>query len=95
MSSLALLKQQHPHLKIVLSIGGGGQGSADFAAVARNDYTRSLFVANVKNLIDAHNFDGVDSTCYQQSTMVFYSLGFKMAEEKYQISYWSSPNIAS
>ena len=59
--ALTQLKQSHEDLKIILSIGGGGQGSQHFPAVAQTDYTRQVFSNSVKNIVDMHGFDGVDS----------------------------------
>ena len=54
------LKQRHPHLKVILSIGGGGQGSAHFPIIASNDIARQVFSRNVKEMVDMYGFDGID-----------------------------------
>ena len=61
-SALTSLKARYRHLKIVLSIGGGGApGSTYFPQVASNDSSRQVFSQAVRDLVDAHGFDGVDS----------------------------------
>ncbi|KAI4158851.1 MAG: hypothetical protein LQ342_007087 [Letrouitia transgressa] len=54
------LKQQRPQLKTILSVGGGGNGSAPFAGVARSPEARKTFAASAKRLVDAYHFDGID-----------------------------------
>ena len=54
-------KKANDQLKTVLSIGGGGQGSSHYPAVAQNEYTRQVFSKSVKDMVDIHGFDGVDS----------------------------------
>ena len=61
-NALNQLKQANDHLKTVLSIGGGGQGSAHFPAVAQSEFVREAFARNVRDTIDTFGFDGVDST---------------------------------
>jgi len=58
--SLGALKRDYPHLKCVLSIGGGGDGSASFAGVANNAITRYTFARSAKKLVDAYGLDGID-----------------------------------
>ena len=63
-SALTNLKRQHPEfagLRIILSIGGGGQGSAQFARVAGNITARHIFATSAKDLVHQYGFDGVDS----------------------------------
>ncbi|KAL9609715.1 MAG: hypothetical protein Q9167_005540 [Letrouitia subvulpina] len=54
------LKQQRPELKIILSVGGGGSGSAPFPGIARSPEARKTFAASAKRLVDAYRFDGID-----------------------------------
>ena len=56
-----LQKQYHPELKVILSIGGGGEGSIPFAAVASNQATREVFANTSKALVDTYKLDGIDS----------------------------------
>jgi len=58
--SFAALKQQHSHLKLVLSIGGGGQASQNFATVASNPSTRTRFADSARTLVNQYGFDGID-----------------------------------
>ena len=59
--ALTQLKDQYSELKIILSIGGGGQGSADFAPIASNHTARMIFASTAKGLVDMYGFDGIDS----------------------------------
>lgn len=54
------LKQQHPHLQVVLSIGGGNS-STIFPIVASGTLTRDNFARSAKGLVDASGLDGIDS----------------------------------
>ncbi|MCJ1397032.1 hypothetical protein MMC11_000224 [Xylographa trunciseda] len=59
--ALTQLKDQYPGLKIILSIGGGGQGSTYFASIAGNHTARMIFASTAKGLVDMYGFDGIDS----------------------------------
>lgn len=54
------LKQQYPQLKIILSIGGGGKGSENFASVARSASAVAVFAQSARALVDQFDLDGVD-----------------------------------
>lgn len=54
------LKIQHDHLKIIISIGGGGKGSENFAAASATVEGRERFAASAKALVDEFALDGVD-----------------------------------
>ena len=60
-NALTKLKEEYPLLQIILSIGGGGPGSANFARVAANNTTRHIFARSAKDLVNQYGFDGVDS----------------------------------
>ncbi|KAF3896321.1 Sporulation-specific chitinase 2 [Trichophyton interdigitale] len=53
-------KRQYPQLKVILSIGGGGAGSENFAAVAADPGLTANFVETAKNLVDKFSLDGLD-----------------------------------
>ena len=58
-AALRSLKQQHPQLKIILSIGGGSpEGSGQFARIASQTVTREIFARSAKELCQLHGFDG-------------------------------------
>lgn len=59
--AFSLLKQQYPKLKVILSIGGGGKGSENFALVARYPVRAETFVRTARELVDRFGLDGVDS----------------------------------
>ncbi|OKL59468.1 hypothetical protein UA08_05106 [Talaromyces atroroseus] len=54
------LKQQYPQLKVILSIGGGGKGSENFASVARNPSAVAMFASSARALVDQFGLDGID-----------------------------------
>lgn len=54
------LKSQYSKMKIILSVGGGGKGSENFAAVAQNSSYRETFVQTAKGLVDHFGLDGID-----------------------------------
>lgn len=56
------LKQQHPHLKVILSVGGGGKGSEHFATVANDPNKRATFASTARRLCDDYGIDGIDSS---------------------------------
>ncbi|KAA6416205.1 MAG: class V [Lasallia pustulata] len=60
LNALTNLKQQYPLLKVILSIGGGGPGSAPFAEVASSGTTRNTFAMSARTLIDEYGLDGID-----------------------------------
>ena len=62
LNALTNLKQQYPLLKVILSVGGGGPGSAPFAEVASSGTTRNTFAMSARALIDEYGLDGIDST---------------------------------
>ena len=58
-AALAKLKRENPHLKTLISIGGGS-GSAEFPVLAADAQARQRFAQAVRAFVDAHEFDGVD-----------------------------------
>ncbi|KAF7934331.1 uncharacterized protein EAE98_000959 [Botrytis deweyae] len=59
LGSFMRLKQQHPHLQLIISIGGGA-ASQHFPQVAASAATRDHFGKSVRGLVDATGFNGVD-----------------------------------
>lgn len=55
------LKQKHPHLRVVLSIGGA-QASQIFPMVAASAVLRDNFARSARGLVEASGLDGIDST---------------------------------
>jgi chitinase len=62
LGSFMILKQRYPHLKVVLSIGGGA-ASQNFASVAANPVARDNFARTAYSLVQASGLDGIDSEC--------------------------------
>jgi chitinase len=45
----------------VLSVGGGGKGSDNFAAVAANHTSRERFALTAREIVNEYGLDGIDS----------------------------------
>lgn len=60
LGSLIHLKQRHPHLQVMLSIGGGSC-SGIFPAIASNALLRDNFAQSAFGLVEASGLDGIDS----------------------------------
>lgn len=56
---LQLLKERHPHLKVLLSIGGWTWSSA-FSDVAATAAAREKFARSCADLMETYGFDGLD-----------------------------------
>lgn len=57
--AITQIKHDHPHIKVLLSVGGGGTGSQNFAALAKKPDTRRAFASSLVSLFDL-GFDGLD-----------------------------------
>ena len=55
------LKQQYSKMRVILSVGGGGKGSENFAAVAHSHSRVETFVRTARELVDQFGIDGIDS----------------------------------
>lgn len=53
------LKQKHPHLQVILSVGGGGSGQT-FAAIAASPILRDNLARSARGLVEASGLDGLD-----------------------------------
>ena len=60
LGSFMRLKQQHEHLQLILSIGGGA-ASQNFPIVAASAATRDNFGKSARDLVEASGFQGIDS----------------------------------
>jgi chitinase len=54
------LKAQNSNLKVLIAIGGWGQGSLRFSNMAKDPTKRTNFVTSVVNFVEKHGFDGLD-----------------------------------
>lgn len=54
------LKQKHPHLQVILSIGGSQSGEM-FPIVASDPIFRDNFGRSARGLVEASGLDGIDS----------------------------------
>lgn len=61
LAAFVSLRAQFPQLKIILSIGGGGEGSANFAAVAAGATSRVAFAKCAKEFVERFELNGIDS----------------------------------
>ncbi|KFA77045.1 hypothetical protein S40288_04749 [Stachybotrys chartarum IBT 40288] len=59
LAALAKLKRQYPHLKTIVSIGGG-TGSKEFPKLAADPVARRRLALQLKDFCDRHALDGVD-----------------------------------
>lgn len=59
------LKQQYSKMRIILSVGGGGKGSENFAVVARSRSGLETFARTARALVDQYGLDGIDGTSYR------------------------------
>jgi len=59
LSALANLKASAPHIRTLISVGGGG-GSAEFPALAANPASRARFAHEIKEFCDKYQINGVD-----------------------------------
>ncbi|XP_069702870.1 probable chitinase 2 [Periplaneta americana] len=54
------LKKEHPHLKVLLSMGGWAERSKNYSIVASNPVKRTQFALSVSEFLRKYNFDGFD-----------------------------------
>ncbi|CAG1998886.1 unnamed protein product [Fusarium graminearum] len=59
LAAISKLKSQHPHIKTLVSIGGGSS-SKEFPALAANKTARQTFARRISEFCVTHQFDGVD-----------------------------------
>ncbi|CAK7219006.1 hypothetical protein SBRCBS47491_003698 [Sporothrix bragantina] len=59
LNALARVKRDNPHLKTVLSIGGG-TGSRAFPVLAASEHARAAFAQAAARWVQQYSFDGVD-----------------------------------
>ena len=56
--TIAALKKENPHLRVLLSVGGWGSGR--FSEMAASDEYRALFARACRKACDDYNLDGID-----------------------------------
>lgn len=61
LNDLRSIKARHPHIKTILSLGGGGEGSSQFSTMSSKGSVRSTFAQNARRLVDSYALDGADS----------------------------------
>ncbi|KAJ9314020.1 CAZyme family GH18 [Paecilomyces variotii] len=68
LNALSLLKRERfPHLKLIVSLGGGS-GSGPFAELAAVPESRARLAQSVRKFVDQYGFDGVDVDWEHPST---------------------------
>lgn len=60
LAALVALKKINPELEVVVSVGGGGEGSAGFSDMAITPEGRRRFVDSAIAVIERYNVDGID-----------------------------------
>ncbi|XP_053679405.1 endochitinase-like [Anopheles nili] len=56
----AALKDQFPHLKLVIAVGGWGHGGAKFSEMAKSRPRREQFIGSVVRLLHQYRLDGIE-----------------------------------
>lgn len=60
LNDLKAVKKLHPHIKTLLSVGGGGKGSVPLPAIAANAEARSRFAWTAEEAVEIYGLDGID-----------------------------------
>ncbi len=60
LATLTSLRKQNPQLQVLISVGGGGNGSAGFSDMAITAEGRRKFVDSAVAMVDKYSLDGVD-----------------------------------
>ena len=68
------LKLEYKHLKVILSVGGGGKGGEHFAQVARDARSRGIFAFTAQQLVVQYGLDGIDSVLLPSIVRIMYSV---------------------
>ena len=58
LEAISRLKKKHPHLKVLLSIGGWGSGR--FSEMAADEQLREKFAKDCRRVVRKYNLDGID-----------------------------------
>jgi len=62
------IRRENLHLKVILSVGGGGKGSENFASVAADPAKRNMFASSARELVVEYALDGIDIDWEHPST---------------------------
>ncbi|KAJ0170307.1 hypothetical protein K1T71_014235 [Dendrolimus kikuchii] len=57
---IVALKEQYPHLKVTIAIGGWNEGSPKYSKMASDPELRQTFIKSVMVFLDNYKFDGLD-----------------------------------
>lgn len=60
LAALNSLRKDNPALQILVSVGGGGAGSAGFSEMAATPEGRAKFVDSAMAMVEKYNLDGID-----------------------------------
>ena len=58
LEAISALKKKHPHLKVMLSVGGWGSGR--FSEMAADPQLREKFAKDCRRVVRKYNLDGID-----------------------------------
>ena len=58
LEAISALKKKHPHLKVMLSVGGWGSGR--FSEMAADPHLREKFAKDCRRVVRKYNLDGID-----------------------------------
>lgn len=54
------LRKKNPHLSILISVGGGSDGSSKYSEMARDPAKRRTFIHSVVDFLSSHSLNGMD-----------------------------------
>lgn len=60
LSDLKAIKLRYPHVKTLLSVGGGGEGSTPLPTVAASSEARARFAWTAEEMAEIYGLDGID-----------------------------------
>ena len=72
------LKQQYSKMRVILSVGGDGKGSENFASVAHSRSRVETFIRSARALVDEFGLDGIDG----KSLMIHNMLNLRQEKDE-------------
>ena len=68
------LRKKNPHLTIMISVGGWGEGSTKYSEMVRTETNRKAFIQSAVDFIKQHDFDGLDLDWYYYCLQINYQV---------------------
>lgn len=65
------LRNENPHLKTMIAIGGWDDGSVKYSKMAMNNDSRKEFVESVIEFLKEHKFNGLDFNWFGYYSIIF------------------------